>query len=235
MLERWRCYRAALAVAFLLLAACARQVLLPATPAPDLPADFPLSHYEQAAAAGATVFRLDPAHSLAVITVRRGGALARLGHDHVVASHDLAGFVALDQLQGDLYLPVARLRVDEVELRKEAALDTQPSAGDIAGTHQNMLDKVLEVTSYPWIRLHVRAADLKQDGVRLTVALTLHGVTRELQVPASVTVTDSELKVSGQFELEQSAFGIAPFSVLGGALQVLDRVALRFQISARRI
>ena len=219
----------------MLLAACARQVPLPSSHTADMPAGFPAAHYEQAAAAGGTVFRIDPAYSVAVITVRRGGALARLGHDHVVASHDLAGYVALDDRQGDLYIPLARLRVDEAELRKEAALATEPSANDIAGTRQNMADKVLEVVSYPWARLHVSAADLMQDPVLLTVALTLHGVTQELQVPAAVAVTARELTVSGYFELEQSAFGIAPFSVLGGALQVQDRVALRFQITARRI
>ena len=218
-----------------LLAACARQPPLPPAPAPDVPLDFPTSFYTQAAAAGGRIYRIDPTQSLAVITVRRGGTLARLGHDHVVASHDLGGLVALDARQADLYIPLNRLSVDEALLRKEAALDTQPSAADIAGTRQNMLDKVLETARYPWARLHVRATDLGRDPARLSVAVSLHGVTRELEVPATIAVTPRQLSLSGRFELDQSAFGIAPFSVLGGALQVQDRIALRFQITARRL
>lgn len=220
----------------LLLAACARQPQQqPLAPAPDMPIDFPAPLYAQMAAAGGKIYRIDPTQSLAVITVRRGGTLARLGHDHVVASHDLGGFVALDAGQADLYMPLNLLSVDEALLRTEAALDTQPLAADIAGTRQNMLEKVLETARYPWARLHVSAADLGQEPTRLTVTISLHGVTRELEIPATVVVTPRQLSLSGHFELNQSAFGIAPFSVLGGALQVQDQIALRFEITARRL
>jgi hypothetical protein len=40
--------------------------------------------------------------------------------------------------------------------------------------------------------------------------------------------------VNGRVTLEQSNFGIVPFSILGGALQVQDRVDVRFVIHGRR-
>ena len=48
-----------------------------------------------------------------VIEVRRGGTLAQLGHDHVVVSHDVAGYVAPAEGRADLYVRLDRLVVDE--------------------------------------------------------------------------------------------------------------------------
>ncbi|MOA36179.1 hypothetical protein D3C78_1576880 [compost metagenome] len=42
------------------------------------------------------------------------------------------------------------------------------------------------------------------------------------------------LRVQGQLAFDQSSFGITPFSILGGALQVQDRVELRFDVHAAR-
>lgn len=42
------------------------------------------------------------------------------------------------------------------------------------------------------------------------------------------------VEVSGRMTLDQTTFGIAPFTALGGALRVLDRVDVRFRIHADR-
>ena len=101
------------------------------------------------------MFRVDPARSLLLIVVRRGGALAQFGHDHVVASHDVAGYIAPDEGRADLYVPLDALVVDEPALRAEAGFDTQPSAADIAGTRRNMLEKVLETSRHPYALIAV--------------------------------------------------------------------------------
>jgi hypothetical protein len=75
-----------------ILTGCVLQVVAPPQPGKGEPAEFPGAHYRALLAQGKPVFRVDPARSIVVIEVRRGGSLARLGHDHVVASHDLAGF-----------------------------------------------------------------------------------------------------------------------------------------------
>src|SRR2546429_6974197 len=92
----------------------------PAPAAP--PADFPEAYYREALAQGKPVFRVDPAESLVVIEVRRAGSLARLGHDHVVASHELGGYVAPDEGRADLHVDLARMHVDEPAPRKQAGL-----------------------------------------------------------------------------------------------------------------
>lgn len=67
---------------------------VPPTSPQARPADFPAAFYEQAAASGQQVLKVDTSRSLVSITVRRAGALASLGHDHVIASRQLQGYVA---------------------------------------------------------------------------------------------------------------------------------------------
>lgn len=225
---------AALAVA--LLAACApvpreRVPAAPTVPAAQVPIEFPAAHYEQLVAQGRPVYRVDPAQSLVTIEVHRAGSLARLGHDHVLASRDVIGYVAPDEGRADLYIPLDRLSVDEPALRAEAGFDTQPSETDIAGTRGNMLEKVLETGKYPFALI---AASGPAGAASLEVAITLHGTKRTLPVPVRIELGADDVRVSGRVSFDQSAFGIAPFSILGGAIAVRDRVDLRFRITARR-
>jgi polyisoprenoid-binding protein YceI len=66
----------------------------------------------------------------------------------------------------------------------------------------------------------------------LNVAITLHGVTHSYEVPARIESFQRGITIDGKMSLNQTDFGIAPLSVLGGALQVQDRVDLRFHILA---
>ena len=92
---------------------CAAPKSAPAAPSPPAPV-------------GAASTRPAPIRCLAAnrclsVRVYRGGTLARAGHNHIVASHDLAGtvYVAADLARSsfELQLPVASLTVDEAELR----------------------------------------------------------------------------------------------------------------------
>lgn len=192
------------------------------------PADFPESYYREAEALGRKVLRVDPAHSLVVIDVRSGGALARLGHDHVVASHDVRGYVDVASGRADLYVPLDRLAVDEPMLRSEAGFTTQPSKEAVEGTRRNMLEKVLESGRYPFALVRVtRSTD---DRTKLIVVIKLHGTMHAYEIPAQIETLPGGIGISGQMVFHQTDFGIVPFSVLGGALQVQDRLDLRFRI-----
>src|SRR5207342_2584384 len=181
-----RTSRFALAAAALalLIAGCAELLRVEAPSAS--PAEFPEAYYLQALKQGKPVYRVDPAESLVAIEVRRGGSLARLGHDHVVASQEVTGYVAPGEGRADMYMALARLVVDEPQLRKEAGFDTQPSESDIEGTRSNMLNHVLEAEQFPFALIAVAGADAKQGKATLSVAITLHGHMHTLQVPAEI-------------------------------------------------
>jgi hypothetical protein len=230
-----RLHRATLATAALaaILAGCAQILRVEPPIAP--PSEFPEGYYQQALKTGKPVYRIDPAQSLVVIEVRRGGSLARLGHDHVVASHELTGYVAPGEGRADMYVALARLVVDEPELRKEAGFDTQPTESDIEGTRSNMLNHVLEAEKFPFALIGVAGADSKEKKTTLAVAITLHGRTHTMKVPAEIEADAKSVSVSGKLAFNQSDFGIAPYSLLGGAIAVKDGLALRFRIHAMRM
>jgi hypothetical protein len=219
----------------LLLGACAPLERGPA-PAPAAPpAEFPEGYYLEAAAQGRPVFRVDSSESLVVIEVRRSGSLARLGHDHVVASHEVGGYVAPEEGRADLYVQLERLEVDEAALRAEAGLDTQPAQSDIEATRANMLGKVLEADKFPFALIRVSGVDAGRREVTLSVAITLHGIARTLQAPAQIDADADRIDVTGRLSFDQTDFGITPYSVLGGAVAVRNGVDLRFRIRASRL
>ena len=200
----------------------------------QVPTTFPAQHYLAAIARGEPVFRIDAASSLVVIEVRRAGPLARLGHDHVVASHDVQGYVAPKEGMADLYVPLDRLIVDEPALRAKAGFDTKPSDADIAGTRENMRERVLEVERYPLALVTVSDVVPGADNSAVQLAITLHGITHTTRIPIRIRTRNDEIVVDGSSVVKQTDFGIAPLSILGGAIQVQDEVTLRFEIRARR-
>jgi YceI-like domain len=226
-----RRFKVALAACLtLLLAACAPQVARPPEVLRGAPEGFPEADYQQLAAEGLPVFRIESERSLVVIEVHRGGSLARVGHDHVIAAHQLEGFIAPDDKRSDLYFRLEDLVVDEPELRTQAKLDTHPSADDITGTRHNMLN-AFEAQRYPFAVVHIE----RLGSASVRASMSLHGMVRTQDVPAQIDVRGDDMTVAGTLALKQTDFGIKPVSVLGGALQVVDEVQVRFSIHARRV
>jgi hypothetical protein len=199
--------------------------------APPLPGPSPAADaYRSAAMSGTAVYAVDPGASLLAVTVRRGGLMARLGHDHVVASHALTGYAAPGMGRADVSFRVDQLTVDEPQLLRDAGIATSPAPEAVEGTRKNMLGPVLDAERYPVVTLH---AELPADG-QLRVDVTLHGVTRRLQLPAAVRVDAAQVTASGTARLKQTDFGITPFAVGAGLLAVQDELAVSFNIVARR-
>jgi hypothetical protein len=189
-----------------------------------------LDAYRTAAASGTAVYAIDPDASLVAVTVRRGGLMARLGHDHVVASHTLTGYAAPGMGRADVSFRLDQLTIDEPQLLRGAGIGTSPSPEAVEGTRKNMLGPVLDAERYPVVTLH---AELPADG-RLRVAITLHGTTRRIDLPAAVRVDEKQVTASGTAHLKQTDFGITPFSVGAGLLAVQDELDVSFDIVARR-
>ena len=183
------------------------------------------------------VYRIDPIASELLVYVHRDGPLARLGHDHVIASHDVTGYVlwsdASDVARADLEIPLVTLTVDEAEFRAAAGFETMPSDDDVAGTRANMLVS-LEASAFPVIQVFVSHRDDASDA-SMRVEITLHGVTRSFPVTVDLERGADWLRVSGTFDVLQSDFGIRPYSVFGGALSVRDRLEVQFRLEGRRM
>jgi polyisoprenoid-binding protein YceI len=234
--------RAGIIACTVLVAACTTRAPapepLPRKPIPEI------SHAQPGATgiprpAGARAFEIDPAKSVVSILVYRSGPMARFGHNHVVTSGEETGvaWVGGDPAQSgfEIRIPVASLVVDDPAARAAAGEDFAGEVPDAAreGTYRNMTrPEVLGVAEFPDIT--VRCAGLAGSWERPVAAadLTIRGVTRRVDVPIELERSVDTLTARGSLRIRQTDFGITPFSIGGGAIQVGDELDLSFVIVA---
>ncbi len=186
-----------------------------------------------------TPWPIDPQRSTVTIIVRRAGPLARLGHDHVITSAAERGTVWAGDTPAasafELHLPVDRFEVDLAAARAVAGAEFAAPVPEEAraGTRRNMLrPEVLDAAAFPLITLRSVAASGDWSQPVLKLAVELRGVTREHELPVQVERDSLGLVVRGELRLNQSDYGITPFAVAGGAIQVGDALEIRFVIVA---
>jgi len=235
-------FRASLAMPVLLLAACQSPAPRNTDHAlPVAPFDVALrAEYDALAAHGGKVYVIDTARSQLLIYAYRGGAAARLGHNHVLRAARIEGYVHVPAAapagaRFDLRVPLAQLVIDEPQLRAATgdAFAGERTASDIAGTRHNLLGPDgLDAARFPDVR--VRSTQVSGDWPALVadIEVTLHGATRSLTVPLRVRRNGADLNISGSLALRQSAFGVQPYSALLGLLAVQDPVTIRFELFA---
>jgi hypothetical protein len=181
--------------------------------------------------------------SLLIILAFRGGALAKAGHNHVIASHDVRGtfYVPDDVLQStfELHIPVGQLSIDEPQLRTQEGSDFPPQVPDSAkeGTRRNMLSEaLLNGAQYPELILSSQRLQRGPMGtsVLADVQVTVRGQSHVIPVPVAYSLVGGELVALGELPIKQSDLGLTPFSAMLGALQVQDELRVRFRIVARQ-
>jgi polyisoprenoid-binding protein YceI len=209
-------------------------------PPVQTPAPAPVPAEPTAALVGAHEYQVVGEESLLQILVYRGGTMARLGHNHVIASHHLAGivFVADDvtQTRFDIGIPVNELTIDEPAMREQAGADFPPGVPQSArdGTRKNMLSEaLLEGDKYPEIRLRATDVVAAGEGFDVGVEITIKDQVRNVRVPVTIDRSAGALTARGEFPLKQSDLGFKPFSVAMGTLLVLDEMRIRFEVVAR--
>src|SRR3546814_1396569 len=134
-----------------------------------------------------------------------------------------------------LHFRLDQLQIDDAALRIATGgnFGTPRSKADIDGTQKNML-KSLDAERDPDVV--IRSVKLAGEWPMLVadVAITLHGVTRIQSIVMAAVRDGDSIKTDGRFALRPSGFGIAPFSILGGALAVDDVLAISFTLQLQR-
>jgi polyisoprenoid-binding protein YceI len=190
---------------------------------------------------------------LLTILAFRGGALAKAGHNHVIASHDVTGtfYVPADALRStfELHVPVAQLTIDEPQLRAQEGSDFRTDVPESAkeGTRRNMLSEaLLNGAQFPEITLVSKGiapateapvqipgnAALPPPQLQAETQLTVRGQLHTIVVPVRYELNEGRLVASGELAIKQSDLGLTPFSAMLGALQVQDEMRVRFRLIA---
>ena len=180
------------------------------------------------AAVQTKIYNIVPAESSLTAFVAKAGALSFLAHDHNIAVRSYSGRVvvpAAGPAQGSLEL--------DIDAKSLALLDKVSESDRKEITH-SMNTAVLESGKFP--KITFRSISISNfNGSSLTVNgdLTLHGTTKRIAVPVTVSATPQLLRATGKFVLKQTDFGITPYSAAAGSIKVKNEVVISFNIVAR--
>jgi hypothetical protein len=229
--------RIALLLIAVVMTGCAPRPPQIVPPATGFPAGFPAAFYS--IVPREAMYRVVPERSSLILKVYRTGALAALGHNHVIESH-VDGFVYLaDDLtnaRADLFVPVAGFVVDDAAARAAAGPDfaTQPTASDIEGTRANMLGpKLLDAEKSPFIVVHVAPMHVGAESTQVQLSIQIRDRVATVPVDVHWSRSGDELSIRGTFEVDHATLGLTPFSAVGGALRVAEKIDVAVTLLAK--
>lgn len=179
-------------------------------------------------------YRLAASESQFIAHTIRGGLLWFKGQEHLVAAKDFSGEVMLTP--GTITPASLQLTV-----KTESMVETSDAFTDAQKQIINgeLREIVLEPEKYPEIVFKSTAVKGKvttanQYDVKITGDLTLHGVTRRIEIPAKVTVTGNDLQAVGEFSIDRSDFNVKATSAFHGMVRVRNKVKFTFDIVGHR-
>lgn len=180
-------------------------------------------------------YRLDSSQSKFVAHALAGGLLWFKGHDHLVAVREFKGEA---QLTPDQINPAAL----EITARSESMVETSTVFTDPQKQiiNKELREIVLQPDQYPEIVFRSRQVSGKklagdQYDLSITGDLTLHGITRQITIPAKATVSGNDLRAVGEFSIDRSDFKVKATSAFHGLVRVRDKVKFTFDIIGHRI
>ena len=180
-------------------------------------------------------YTLDASRSKFMAHASRSGLLWFKGKSHHLAAGDFSGQVGLTPQS---ITPASlRLVVKAASLHETGAEFTDQQKQII---DKELKDIVLHPDQFPEIVFQstsVTAKPAKTGGgydVRLTGDLTLHGTTRRVEIPATVTLNGDELHAVGRFSIDRDDYKVKATSAFHGMVRVSDEIEFEFDIVGRR-
>ena len=179
-------------------------------------------------------YRLDAGRSQFMVRAFAGGPLWFKGHDHFIAARDFSGEAELTPGAS----PPASL---QMTVRSESLVETR----DVFTEQQKQIinkelrEIVLETAKYPEITF--KSTDVTgnlsggQFEAKIGGDLTLHGVTRHVVIPATVTVSGNDLRARGEFTVDRGDYNVKATSAFHGLVRVRDKLKFTFDIVAHQV
>jgi polyisoprenoid-binding protein YceI len=179
-------------------------------------------------------YEIDKTTSKFMVKASRGGLAWFKGHSHYIAVRDYGGEATLDLAAINPATLALTIQADSLE-------ETDPwftqQQKDIIKRELDEL--VLESAKYPTITFTSTEVKGKLEGgkfeVKITGDITLHGVTKRIVIPATVTANADTLNAKGEFTLDRSDFNVKATSAFHGMVRVKNKLKFTFDINARRV
>jgi polyisoprenoid-binding protein YceI len=176
---------------------------------------------------------LDPGRSTFAIRAFSGGLLWFKGHDHIVAARDFEGEAIVRPDAPDQSSLRMTIRAASLVETRDVFTEEQKKI-----INKELREIVLEPDKYPEVTFQSTQVSGKLEGgilkARIVGNLTLHGVTRQVEIPADVTIAPNEIRARGDFNIERSDFKVKATSAVHGMVRVRDKLKVMFDMVGRR-
>lgn len=177
-------------------------------------------------------YEIDPSASRFRVQAFATGLLSAFGHNPTIAIRDYQGSIEFVPDTFEKAYVKLTIQTHRMEVLDEMKRD------DRQKLEQEMYGNVLDVDRYPTTMFEsqdvsVQKLDTDLLQARVKGELSFHGVTRTEVIEARAASMGSTLRVSGDFNLRQSDYGIKPVSFAGGALRLKDELKFKFELITR--
>jgi polyisoprenoid-binding protein YceI len=162
------------------------------------------------------------------------------GHKHGLLATEWSAEVCLDKEQpansrAHFTIPAGSIVIDTPEARRRAGLEPDgPGESDVREIQEKMLGvDVLAAEKFGGISFRTtELAALRDSRWDWRGSITIRGITKAVSIPVLVESPDQgKYRLSGEFRVKQSEFGITPVSI-AGVVKVKDEIEIRFEIFA---
>jgi polyisoprenoid-binding protein YceI len=189
-----------------------------------------VSNADNPTSAPAQRYRLDSSQSKFLAHALRGGLLWFRGYDHLVAVSEFSGEA---QMTPDSITPASL----EITAKAASMVETNSVFTDQQKQiiNKELREIVLQPDQYPDITFRStsvtgKAAGANQYDLKITGDLTLHGVTRPINIPTHVTIAGNDLRAQGEFSVNRDDFKVKATSAAHGLVRVRNKIKFTFDI-----
>ena len=172
-----------------------------------------------------TPWNLDASDGELLIRTGVGGRAARMGHRLTIAMNRwqaTVNWTGAEPVAAELTVEIDSFEV----LRGEGGVKALSGPEKVL-VKSNAL-KSLDAGRYPEIRFTADVIDRIDDGYRLTGTLQIRGKSRKHVIDLRTEDLGEAWRMSAESAVRQTDYGVKPYSMLMGSMQVADEVTVSF-------
>jgi polyisoprenoid-binding protein YceI len=186
------------------------------------------------AAAEPAAYKVVAAESRMTVHVGTAGLFKVFGHEHNIEAKGIAGSVDWDP-----DAPASSRFVLEIDAASFVVADEELSEEDRAQVQSDMESQALALSENPKIvfqSTEVVAEKSEGTSQRLKIrgTLSLRGVTKPVEVPVTLALSEGRLTAKGEMELDGKTWGVPQISAAGGSVKTKEELKLAYEIVAVR-
>jgi polyisoprenoid-binding protein YceI len=197
-----------------------------------------LNDFPKITAPEAKVYSIDKNEGELIVRLYKKGIFSGFAHDHIVIAREFFGSVEFDevditQFKISVEAPANSIASDLPEIRRKYGLEVLSQKDWIEINKTMRSSRQLDIEKYPIVRFSSDSLKrIEGESFEITGEFSLHGVTKLIAVPVTISVENGILKLQGGFSFLQSDYNIKPFSGVLGTVRNKDEALLKFDISA---